>query len=299
MKKLIVICLTLCLFLTACGHRHTEAAWNGAPLEHWYICESCAEKISEEHSTDEEGYCKGCGYTIYDNEDGTYNLLSYDAWGATATDLWMETNGAVMSEMRYENEYDADGNVLHCETYSDGILINEIFFEVQQGVDFFNHYLTQEISYDETGKTITTYNQYMCATGAEVYDASGKLIARETYEYEYDDEGNVIYSASYSDGVMTFESAELKGPDGNMYTEFLRYYAGGELVGEYHHEYEFSEKGDLILARDFMDGVLAVVGTYELGEDGVPYLAKEVCYDEDGKITDEYHYDADGNLIEE
>ena len=299
MKKLIVICLALCLFLTACGHRHSEAAWNCAPLEHWYDCESCGEQISEEHNTDEEGYCKVCGYTIYDNEDGTYNLMNYDAWGATATDIWMEENGAVLSALVYENEYDADGNVLHCNTYSDGILINETFFEVQQGVDFFNHYLTKEISYDEMGKTVTTYDQYMYATGAEVYDASGKLIAQETYEYEYDDEGNVIYSASYSNGVMTFESADLKGPDGNMYTEYLRYYAGGELVGEYRHEYEFSEKGDLVLARDFMDGVLAVVGTYEIGDDGVPYLAKEVCYDEYGKITDEYHYDADGNFVEE
>ena len=81
--------------------------------------------------------------------------------------------------------------------------------------------------------------------------------------------------------------------------EAAKLIAGGELVGEYRHEYEFSEKGDLVLARDFMDGVLAVVGTYEIGEDGVPYLAKEVCYDEYGKITDEYHYDADGNFVEE
>ena len=298
MKKIIAACLILCMILTACSHRHSEAAWNVGPQEHRYTCEDCGETIAEAHSTDDEGYCKVCGYTIYDNEDGTYNLMSYDAWGATAADLWVDESGTVMSEIRYENEYDDEGNVLHCMTYINGRLMNETFFEVQKGVDFYNHYLTQEISYDETGKTVTSYNEYMYATGAEVYDADGNLISEEEYTYELDDEGNLVYSASYSDGVMTFESADMKGPDGNMYTEYLRYYAGGELVGEYRHEYEFSEKGDLVLARDFVDGVLAVVGTYEIGEDGVPYLAKEVCYDENGKITDEYHYDSDGNFIE-
>ena len=299
MKKMILICLALCLILTACGHRHTEAAWNSAPLEHWYTCDSCGEKISEAHDTDADGYCKACGYTIYDNGDGTYNLMSYDSWGATAADLWMEENGAVLSAMVYENEYDGDGNVLHCKTYVDETLINETFYEVQQGVDFFNHYLTKEISYDETGKTVTEYNQYMYATSAAVYDANDRLIAEEEYVYEFDDEGNVVYSACYSNGQMTFESAEMKGPDGNFYTEFLRYYSGGELVGEYSHEYEFSDDGNILLQRDFVDGVLAVIGTYEPDEEGGYYLAKEVCYDEYGRVTDEYNYDANGNFIED
>ena len=298
MKKMIVICLVLCLALTACGHRHAEAAWNGAPLEHWYTCESCGEQVSEAHDTDEGGFCKVCGFTIYDNEDGTYNLMSYDIWGATAADLWMEENGAVLSEMYYENEYDDDGNVLHCKTYADGKLINETFYEVEKGVDFFNHYLTEEISYDEAGKTVTTYNQYMYATGASVYDASGKLISREEYVYEFDDEGNVVYSACYSNGEMTFESAEMKGPDGNIYTEYLRYYSGGELVGEYSHKYEFAADGSIVSQRDYMDGLLAVIGYYERQEDGTTYLAREVCYDEYGKVTDEYRYDADGNFVE-
>ena len=73
----------------------------------------------------------------------------------------------------------------------------------------------------------------------------------------------------------------------------------GELVGEYSHEYEFSDAGDLTLVRDFVDGVLAVIGSYELDAEGVSYLAKEECYDENGELTDVYHYDTDGNFIDE
>lgn len=295
MKKTIILCIALCLLLTACGHRHSEAVWNGAPLEHWYTCEGCGERVAEAHDPDAEGYCAGCGYTIYDNGDDTYNLMNYDAWGATAADLWMEENGAVLSEMRFENEYDAEGNVLHCKTFVDGTLVNETFYEVQSG----SHYLCQEISYDETGKIVTEYNEYMYATAASSYDADGNLIFAEEYVYEFDEAGNVVYTASYSDGELTFESAEMMGPDGGMYTEYIRYYAGGELIGEYTHEYEFSNDGILLLQRDYVDGVLAVIGTYEVAEDGLLYLAKEICYDENGKVTDEYHYDPDGNFVEE
>lgn len=296
MKKIIAIFLVLCMALTACSkpHTHVESDWNGLPLEHWYICEDCGERIAEDHKLNEEGACEGCGFTIVDNGDGTYNLMGYDAWGGVLVDLWMDEGGALMSELYYDNEYDDQGNLLHSMSYVDGVLVNETFFEVGE-----EHYLTQEISYDDSGMTVTTYNEHMYATGAAVYDAQGNLISEEEYVYEYDDAGNVTYCASYTNGEMTYEEAELVGPDGNVYTQFMRYYSEGELIGEYSHEYEFADDGNLALVRDFMDGVLAVVGTYDRDDNGDAYLAMEECYDENGEITDVYHYDADGNFIEE
>ena len=297
MKKTIAICLVLCLALTACAkpHTHVQSDWNGLPLEHWYICEDCGERISEDHKLNAEGACEGCGFTIVDNGDGTYNLMGYDAWGGTLVDLWMDEGGALMSELYYDNEYDDQGNLLHSMSYIDGVLVNETFFEV--GLE--EHFLSQEISYDDAGMTVTTYNEHMYATGTAVYDAQGNLLSEEEYVYEYDEDGNVIYTASYMGGEMTFEEADMVAPDGNMYTQFVRYYVDGELVGEYSHEYEFSDAGDLALVRDFVDGALAVIGTYELDAEGVSYLAKEECYDENGEITDVYHYDPDGNFLEE
>lgn len=298
MKKCIAIGLLLCLLLTGCGHKHTEAPWICSPLEHWYECESCGEKVAEPHSTDEEGYCYVCGNTIFDNGDGTFNIMTYDAWGATAGDIWCEEDGTVLSEMRYECEYDDQGNVLSSKSYSDGVLINESFFEIQQGEDFFNHYLTHEIIYDEAGKTVTEYNQYMYETASRVYDYDDNLISETTYEYEFDEMGNVVYSAGYTDGTMNYESAEMLGPDGSMYTEYIRYYSDGDITGEYSHKYDFASDGNLLRVRDYVDGVLAAEGSYEPDEDGVYYLAQEICYDADGNVTEEYHYDADGNFIE-
>ena len=303
MKRVIAIFLVLCMVLTACDkpqsqtetkpHTHTPADWGVAPMEHWYTCSECGEMVVEAHNTDADGFCEGCTLTICDNEDGTFNLMGYDMWGGLAIDLWMTETGTVMSELRYENEYDDEGNVLHGMTYVDGVLASETFYEVGDV-----HYMCQEISYDETGKTVTSYNEHMYATGASVYDAQGNLISEEEYVYEYDDAGNVIYTASYVGGELTFENAEMMGPDGNMYTQFIRYYGSGELVGEFSHEYEFSDDGNLALVRDFVDGVLAVIGTYELDPDGISYLAMEECYDENGEITDVYYYDLDGNFIE-
>lgn len=299
MKKTIVILLMLSLLLAGCGHTHTEAPWTCGPLEHWYVCEDCGETISAPHEKDAEEYCQTCGFTIFDNGDGTYNIMGYDDWNATNSDVWVDESGTVLSEMRYECEYDEEGNVLLSKTYSDGTLINESEFDVQRGEDFFNHYLTRETIYNEDGKTITEYDPYMYPVAVSTYDPQGNLIAEEAYVYEYDDAGNVVYSASYSEGAMTYESAEMLGPDGCMYTQYIRYYSGGELVGEFSHEYEFSDDGNLLLQRDFADGILAVVGTYEPDDNGVYYLAREVCYDENGDVTDEYHYDSNGNFIEE
>ena len=296
MKKCVVICLLLCLLLTGCSHKHTEASWSCTPAEHWYECEGCGERIAEAHSTNEEGFCAGCGNTIFDNGDGTFNIMTYDQWGATSGNIWCEKDGTVLSEMRYDCEYDDQGNVLSTKSYSNGVLINESFFAVQQGGE---HYLAQEIFYDEFGKTVTEYNQYMYETASRIYDSEGNLISDTAYEYEYDDFGNVIYSAGFSNGVMNYESAEMLGPDGSMYTEYIRYYSEGTLVGEYNHEYDFSPDGNLLCVWDYVDGILAAKGIYEPDADGHYYLAKEICYDENGNITDEYNYDADGNFIEE
>ena len=298
MKKIFICCLVLCLALTACVHSHTKPDWACRPLEHWYICENCGEEIAEAHETNEEGFCLTCGYTIYDNGDGTYDIMSYDAWGATESDIWIDESGTVLAEMRYENEYDDEGNVLSARSYSNGVLINETFFEIQQGEDFFNHYLTKEISYDEFSKTVTEYNQYMYETAVRIYDPDDQLISETAYEYEFDELGNMVYSAGYTDGVMSYESSEMLGPDGSMYNEYVRYYSDGELNGEFSHEYKFSSDGNLLRVRDYLDGVLAAESTYEPADDGSYYLAREVCYDENGKITEEYHYDVQGNFIE-
>ena len=298
MKKWIAICLVFCLFLTACGHEHTRTSWSCSPQEHWYVCEGCGEKLAEAHSIDPENYCSICGSSIYDNGDGTYNIMTYDQWGATAGDIWCLDDGTILAEMRYECEYDDEGNVLSTRSYSDGVLINETFFEIQRGEDYFNHYLTQEISYDEVSKTVTEYNQYMYETAVRIYDLDDQLISETTYEYEFDELGNMVYSAGYTNGVMSYESVEMLGPDGSMYNKYVRYYSDGDLVGEYSHKYDFSSGGNLLKVRDYVDGVLTAKGTYEPDEDGIYYLAHEICYDKNGKITEEYYYDPDGNTIE-
>lgn len=323
MKRLFLMIL-LCLALTACGHTHSEPVWEGGLLEHSYTCEDCGEKIAEAHALDAGGFCGVCGCTVSDNGDGTWNVLAFDEWDNIRTDLWCEESGTVLSEMRFETEYDDRGNALHVRTYSDGVLLSETSYAQEDGA----HYACEEVIYSEEGRTVTTYDRYMQVTGAMVYDAAGTLVSEEHWdydydgegnvtgadttvldaegnqvgqqreEYEYDDNGNVLYSATYDGDELKFESRDMVGPDGELYTVFIRYYSGGELVGEYSHEYEFSSDGHLLRQWDYVDGILAVEGFYEAGESGY-YLAREICYGEDGNVTDDYRYDEQGNFIED
>ena len=99
MKKLIVICLALCLTLTACGHRHTEAAWNCDPMEHWYVCEDCGERIAEAHKTDEDGYMTWNAEN-WTSVDGKRFICSY------------ALDARVLSDYCAYNKYDMKGYFL-------------------------------------------------------------------------------------------------------------------------------------------------------------------------------------------
>ena len=111
MKKYVAMCLLLCLLLTGCGHKHTEASWICSPLEHWYECEDCGEKVAQDHKTDAEGFCTVCGGTIYDNGDGTYNIMTYDAWGAT-----LAKTGSMAGTLGVHNPFRYRGYVFDLDT---------------------------------------------------------------------------------------------------------------------------------------------------------------------------------------
>ena len=115
MKKLltqIVPCVFLVALLTACGHTHSPAdGWELNAKEHWQSCE-CGETLNTAaHTLDESSVCTACGAEIQDFGDFV-DVSTYSEYGDPLRMTSYDANGGVTSDMRYEYEYDADGNKL-------------------------------------------------------------------------------------------------------------------------------------------------------------------------------------------
>ena len=80
MAALIAVMLGL---MTGCfEHKHDLIGWDANTENHWQICDDCDEQVNFTlHWMDDYGYCEVCEKTVTVNEDGTYNIVSYDEMG--------------------------------------------------------------------------------------------------------------------------------------------------------------------------------------------------------------------------
>lgn len=287
----------LALALSACGHEHTLVFHTADLNDHSHTCTECGEIVSEAHTLNEDQFCEDCGLSVYDQGDSWYNLVSYDDHGGIRSDSFYDEAGDLQSEMIYESEYDEDGNETYCRTYSDDVLIHEVYYVTLEGDNYFNHYIDREISYDGDTKTMTVYDQSMNPSSIYVMDLSDNVITETTYEYELDEEGNVLHCICCVDGVMIGEYKDFVDSRGNVRREYEKEYEDSQLTRNLSYEYDFSEDGALMGEREFINGSLTREARYELDQDGWEYLAVEIYYDENG-VMEEYHYDAGGNMIE-
>ena len=302
MKKTLSILgagLALTLALTGCGHEHTLGEVTVDLENHTFVCTDCGEAVSSAHKFDEDRHCEGCGFDIYDEGEGRYNVMGRDEYGATSSDTYYDANGNIESQVIYDTEYDEDGNEMSCKTYFDGVLVREVRYELVVTETEFSHYIAEEIFYDDGFKTVTLYSDYtLNPDSVTIYDADGNMTSQTTYQYEKDEDDTVLYCAAFEDGVMTYEHRDFVDAQGDVRREFEKFYENGEVVEAYTYEHEYNRLGALLSEMEFFNGVLTRESMYDMNEDGWSYLTAEFYYDEEGNITEEYHYDADGNIIE-
>ena len=299
MKKIMILGLVLCLMLAACGHEHIVGDYSCDLSKHWYVCADCGETVSEEHVFDDESYCEGCGFLVYDMGDGQYNVMGFDEQGATSSDIYYDANGNILSESFYESEYDENGYETATRTYVDGLLYNEVFYAVEITEDYINHYITQDITYDGDTSVVTDYDKNMNPLRITTRDSAGSILTETVYEYAMDEDLNILYTASRVDGVLETEQSRFVGPDGAVYTEWVRTYGDGVLAEETTFQYEFADDGNLSVQKEFCNGIQTYEAGYQPDTDGWYYLAREVYFDENGEAAEEYRYDAQGNTIDE
>lgn len=139
--------------------------------------------------------------------------------------------------------------------------------------------------YEDGAVTVAQYTDQGDCFYAIEYDADGKVLSRQVSEYTYDDNDNMLTSAS-----------TYYGADGSV-----------EFTDKF--ECTYDQDGKILMQKSYQDDKLISECEYSLDADSWPYVSKETLYYDDGtKVVYEYNenydtvsevwYDADGSIMD-
>ena len=376
-RNIIISAVLAAALLAGCGgHKHTaQGDWDFNGKEHWNICE-CGEKMdAAEHKLGDDMVCTKCGAEVWLMDDGSADVYSYDLYGNTLLYAYFDAEGNMVSESRYENEYDDAGNLQVVRFYSDGVLQSEnayvsndkgesslvkstMFYDGGCTVNEYDEYgnMVHMADTDEAGnvEAESWYEYAMDADGGFYeskyterlaeggkleaqynilgdilvrvwYDEAGNETRVDTWEYEYNEEGQDVWQKQYTDGVLVYEvtgygefsNSEFSmrypeciieyyedgtrleqkyGSNGEVETE-TAYSAGGDVVEVLTYTYETYEDGNWKSIQVHNGDKLVIDKQYaRTADDSGSYLETETVYNEDGTTT-VTTYDEEGNVI--
>lgn len=163
----------------------------------------------------------------------------------------------------------------------------------------------------------TTYDAYENKTSECTYDAFGTLLGKHQYEFQYDENGNVLGEKVFytnSAGEQSLEYEYTYDTNGDLTS--LHEYRDGLLVRQHESEYdengklrrswwgfyhdilkysEYASDGDLLVSEYGDDGK-ETYSAYNYNEDGELVLSQKVQYDTNGKEILRCFYDEDGEV---
>ena len=313
-KKNIIISAALAAALLAgCGggHKHTaQGGWDWNGKEHWKICE-CGENVdAAEHKLNTDDMtCSGCGAEVWLMDDGSADVYSYDQYGNTQRYAYFDAEGNMVSESRYENEYDDAGNLQVVRFYSDGVLQSE---NVYVSNDKGESSLVKSTMYYDGGCTVNEYDKYGNMVHMSDTDEAGNVEAESWYEYTMDADGG-FYESKYTERLPEGGKLEAQyNPMGDIIVRVWYDEAGNETRVDT-WEYEYNEAGQDDWQKQYTDGVLVYeitgYGEYNTSEFSMRYPECIIEYYEDGtrleqkygsngEVETETSYSAGGDVVE-
>ena len=303
MKKVIAILAALALItaLTACGsdtpHPHTQfGSWQGDASNHWKLCEECGEQVETgKHAMNDDFRCSVCNSDVYE-WDESVSVCTYDEYENFIRMADYDLDGNLISEMSYENEYDANGCIVFTKEYTDGRLTGESEYTVVDGESrtVRNTYYSEDGTsfineYDDNGNCVLLID----------YDADGNETLKVESQYAEGSSGDWYEATAteyYADGTVS----ELAYDEQGSTISRLCYDADGNVTANEGWEYTYDqETGFTATEKAFVDGVLVEETIYKIvvEEDGaMGYPETVTTYNADGTTT-VTQYDADGNVI--
>lgn len=308
-RSLLVGCTVMAALLSGCagGHTHqTSGAWQVDCSDHWHVCSDCGKKLEKgAHTLDGADLCTVCGAQVVDWGESK-SVYQFTENGNLLKMADYDADGKVMTQTLYEYEYDADGNLLHASTVTDGVLMDESTYTMVDGENVVREY----ISYLEDGsKSVSYYDENGNTVQSVFYDAEGNVDLKIDSEYVLSADGEWYESVcitTEADGSRYVSEFSENGDQ----TSSARYDAGGNLVYRDTWVYTYNEDGNWQSMQYYYNDVLTSETVYATVSDEDGFMtypetvteyeesgAKTVTvYDENDQIVSQTRYDADGKV---
>lgn len=297
-------CVLAATLLTACsgGHAHSAAGgWEVNARAHWKVCE-CGESFdSLAHTLDDMSKCAVCGAEVCDYGDSV-DVYTYSEYGDHVRIISYDADGSVISDLRYEYEYDAEGNKLSHQYYADGVLMDEAIYENGLPIRYTGYY-------EDGTKSVSEYDRDGNIVSSVYYDAGGGVFSTNEYEYAYTADGEAY---EVKNTMTDFEGARYIGEYNERGDQiaWLCYDPQGTLVTEERYEYEYDGEDRVQRKKTYVGGMLTEEQIYVTVTDAdgwMSYPGTVINYEADGaKTVTEYDekgettvtvYDANGSEI--
>lgn len=160
-------------------------------------------------------YCENTEYgEVYQSENTTYSEDGSKIYTECAE------NGDILRTI----EYDAQGNEVNVSRYE--------YEQDEQGErSYMAIYENEVLSYEEFCMSVP--NSSSVTTKQVYYNEDGSVWNMTEYEYEFDEEGNLLYQSASTDGVLAWENIYESDDEGwNYLAKEITYDENGELVSE-------------------------------------------------------------------
>ena len=156
-------------------YEHTYDADGNKTLTKTYDNGVLTEEVEYFVGSDEYGSWSMSGKTTVYHEDGSKTVSDQDLEATWSSEITYDASGNVVEELRYEYQYNEDGDSIGSKGYKNGKLIEEV-----QGIMGENGEATGLlwIYYNEDGtKTVDEYDEFFDLVKETVYDAAGNVIS--------------------------------------------------------------------------------------------------------------------------
>lgn len=304
-KRIISMILAALLMMisaaVADGTAHTHAPaeeWERDLQKHWHECE-CGERFEEEDHVYNDVRCAVCGSEVWEFGDGSGEVYNFDEYDSVIRSTAYNSEGLVERDYRYVLEY-SEGLCTREEMYQDGMLVSVTEYAIHK--DGYCIPVNQIVYDEEGGRSISENDEYGNCVHTVAYDADDAVIYEDFTEYQYDEEGWILYTkqTGYFDGVLSYQYENNQY--GDSVTD-LFYAEDGSVEFGTRSEYEYDEDGnklwrkvyDAVTDRLMQESIYAIEMVDEWPEN---YEKTFTCYEEDGSKT-VYESDVHGNELSE
>ena len=157
------------------AHIHVGTGnWEKNGTEHWRVC-VCGERIEAGvHELDDVWICKTCGSEILDF--GDIDVSEYDARGNVLSRKTFSVDGELLNEVRYERDYDENGNILIEKYFDNGVLREEDMYSSNDGGGL--SLVSSVYYYEDGGKVLREFDELGEVTSEIEYDADGNVVQK-------------------------------------------------------------------------------------------------------------------------